>query len=181
MQIKFRTMEQKNKCIFLDRDGVLNKDRVDYVYRMEDLIIFDEVAESLKMLKDAGYLLIVITNQSGISKGLFTETNVWNIYNKMQEVSENALDDMYFCKHHPKFTGVSLCRKPDSLMIEKAIAKYNIDPELSWMIGDKESDIQAGLKAQVRTIHIDNGKEKTNLAHFSVPDILAASKLILAS
>ena len=85
-----------NKCIFLDRDGVLNVDRVDYVYRVEDFIIPEGTIEALQKLKNAGYLLIVITNQSGIAKGIYTREDVMKCHRYLQEQCGNILDDIYF-------------------------------------------------------------------------------------
>lgn len=144
----------KNKCVFLDRDGVLNKDRPDYVYRIEDMIIPTGVVEALQALKAAGYLLIVITNQAGIAKGLYSRQDVRNFHQHFQAQCQDLLDDLYFSPHHPDVNSRSLTRKPDSLMLEKAMSKYNIDPNSSWMIGDKIGDVQAGQKAGVRTIQI---------------------------
>jgi D-glycero-D-manno-heptose 1,7-bisphosphate phosphatase len=170
---------QKTKCIFLDRDGVLNEDCPDYLYELSKLVIPEGVPEALKMLKAAGYLLIVVTNQAGIARGLYTAENVMNIHNAMQQVSDNALDDIYFSPHHPQFSGASLSRKPGSLMLEKAIAKYNIDPSLSWMIGDRERDMEAGKNAGVRTVHIVSPGESSS-GDFAAANLLEAAKLILA-
>ena len=166
------------KCIFLDRDGVLNEDRVDYVYKIEDYIIPDGVVDGLNLLKKAGYLLIVITNQAGIAKGLYSRQDVLNCYNFLQSQCGGVIDDIYFCCHHPKYTSESLLRKPDSLMIEKAMAKYNIDASHSYMIGDAERDVKAGIKAGIKTIHITTGKENTELADYSFSNLLEASKFI---
>lgn len=143
-----------NKCIFLDRDGVLNQDSPEYLYCTDDLIITDETVKALQKLKEAGYLLIVITNQAGIAKGLYNKEDVVKCHEFLQEKCGNVIDDLYFCPHHPDFDTNSLLRKPDSLMIEKAMAKHQIDPNQSWMIGDQERDVQAGKKAGVRTIRI---------------------------
>ena len=166
------------KCIFLDRDGVLNIDRVDYVYRLEDLIIPEGAIEALKRFKAAGYLLIVITNQSGIAKGIYTREDVWKCHNYFQEQCGNLLDDIYFSPHHEKFNSASLTRKPDSLMIEKAIAKYKIDRDASWMIGDAHRDIKAGKKAGVKTIHLTK-KPEESLSELTTSDLLKASELVL--
>ncbi|WP_337044205.1 D-glycero-alpha-D-manno-heptose-1,7-bisphosphate 7-phosphatase [Emticicia sp. 17c] len=166
------------KCIFLDRDGVLNEDRPDYVYKIEDYIIPDGVVDGLNLLKNAGYLLIVITNQAGIAKGLYTQEDVLNCHHFLQSQCGGVIDDIYFCKHHPKYSSESLLRKPDSLMLEKAIAKYNIDITNSYMIGDAERDVKAGKKAGVRTIHINTGKESTDLADFRFGSLLEASRFI---
>ena len=169
----------KNKCIFLDRDGVLNVDRVDYVYRMEEFIIPPGVGEALRALKDAGYLLIVITNQSGIAKGIYKREDVYLIHNAIQEGTGVQLDDIYFCPYHEKFDSHSLTRKPGSLMIEKAAAKYEVDMEASWMVGDHERDITAGTRAGLRTIRLAPSGTETKATHL-VDDLLAASKIILA-
>lgn len=169
----------KNKCIFLDRDGVLNVDRVDYVYRIEEFIIPPGVGEALRALKDAGYLLIVITNQSGIAKGIYQREDVYMIHNAIQAGTGVELDDIYFCPYHEKFDSHSLTRKPGSLMIEKAAAKYEVDMEASWMVGDHERDITAGTRAGLRTIRLAPLGTETKATHL-VDDLLAASKIILA-
>ncbi len=141
-----------NKCVFLDRDGVLNQDLEGYLWN-PDLLEFPEgVAEGLKQLKQEGYLLIVITNQAGIAKGAYHAADVLSVHQRMQEAYGNLLDDLYFAPHHPEYSSRSLSRKPGSLLLEKAIAKYGIRKELSWMIGDRESDVKAGKNAGVRTI-----------------------------
>jgi D-glycero-D-manno-heptose 1,7-bisphosphate phosphatase len=169
----------KNKCIFLDRDGVLNVDRVDYVYRMEEFIIPPGVGEALRALKDAGYLLVIITNQSGIAKGVYKREDVYMIHQAIQDGTGVELDDIYFCPYHEKFDSHSLTRKPGSLMIEKAVAKYNVDMDASWMVGDHERDITAGTRAGLRTIRLAPAGTETKATHL-VDDLLAASKIIVA-
>lgn len=169
----------KNKCIFLDRDGVLNVDRVDYVYRMEEFIIPPGVGEALRALKDAGYLLVIITNQSGIAKGVYKREDVFMIHQAIQDGTGVELDDIYFCPYHEKFDSHSLTRKPGSLMIEKAAAKYEVDMDASWMVGDHERDITAGTRAGLRTIRLAPQGTETKATHL-VDDLLAASKIILA-
>ena len=167
----------KQKCIFLDRDGVINRDKVDYVWKPEELFIIDGVPQALKDLKKAGYLLVIITNQSGIAKGLFKKSDVMNIHSLVQEVADNALDDIYMAPYHESVHN-SLSRKPGSLMFERAIAKYNIDPTQSWMIGDKERDLVPGKKFGMKTILVDNPKEST-YADYYAENLLAASEIIL--
>jgi D-glycero-D-manno-heptose 1,7-bisphosphate phosphatase len=168
----------QSKCVFLDRDGVLNKELGDYLTRLEDLIIPEGVPEGLKLLKDAGFLLIVITNQAGIAKGLYGPELVYAIHEQMQEASGRILDDLYFSPYHPDFSGKSLSRKPDSLLIEKAIAKYDINPDGSWMIGDRSRDMEAGHKAGLRTIHVVTGNENS-AGEFAAANLLEAAKIIL--
>jgi len=168
-----------NKCVFLDRDGVLNEDCADYVYRRADCHIPEGVAEALSLLKAAGYLLIVITNQAGIAKRLYTRSEVQDIFDFIQESTGHHLHALYFCPHHPQYDTQSLLRKPDSLMIEKAMAKYQIDPAQSWMVGDAERDVLAGQKAGVRTIHITTLSNSP--AEKSVNSLLEAARYILSN
>ncbi|QHV98991.1 D-glycero-alpha-D-manno-heptose-1,7-bisphosphate 7-phosphatase [Spirosoma endbachense] len=168
-----------SKCVFLDRDGVLNEDRTDYVYRVEDFIIPDGVPEALRLLKDAGYLLIVITNQAGIAKGLYTRDDVMACYNYLQEQCGQVIDDIYYCPHHPKYDTESLTRKPGSLLLEKAMAKYNITPDESWMIGDALRDMQAGKRVGVRTVRIAHEPELSAECDGSAPNLLEASRIVL--
>ncbi|MBI1267324.1 MAG: HAD-IIIA family hydrolase [Cryomorphaceae bacterium] len=146
-----------NKAIFLDRDGVLNHDPGDYTMSLEEFHILPGVLDALKRLHDAGYLLIIITNQAGISKGLYTHDTVREIHAYFTRVCKEAGIDItaiYYSPHHEAF-GKSLTRKPGSLMIERGLARYNIDAKKSWMIGDKQRDLDAAAKADVRGILID--------------------------
>jgi D-glycero-D-manno-heptose 1,7-bisphosphate phosphatase len=168
-----------NKCVFLDRDGVLNEDRTDYVYRVEDMVIPEGVSEGLQLLKQAGYMLIVITNQAGIAKGLYTREDVMRCYEHLQERCGNVIDDIYYCPHHPDYDTRSLLRKPDSLMLEKAIAKYNIDIQNSWMFGDALRDMQAGRRVGVRTVRITHTIPQPHEDDGYAADLLEASRLVL--
>lgn len=145
----------------MDRDGVLNQDIEGYLYRAEDIVIPTGVIEGLRQMKQAGYLLIVITNQAGIAKGLYSREDVWKCHQYFQEQCGQLLDDLYFCPHHPDYNSESLGRKPNSLLLEKAIAKYNIDVENSWMVGDRARDVQAGRRVGVRTIQLCETPEKS--------------------
>lgn len=170
------TTEQR--CVFLDRDGVLNEDLGTYLFRPEDLVIPEDVAEALKLLKDAGYLLIVITNQAGIAKGMYDRNAVFEIHRLIQEKTGIQFDDLYYSPYHQDITQ-SLTRKPGTLMLEKAIAKYNIKKEMSWMIGDQSRDILAGKKAGLRTIYL-NSSQNENEADHSTASLLYAAKFVLA-
>ncbi|PWJ54737.1 D-glycero-D-manno-heptose 1,7-bisphosphate phosphatase [Dyadobacter jejuensis] len=172
-------VQPKNKCVFLDRDGVLNEDLNDYLYKLEDLVIPDGVGEALQALKKAGYLLIVITNQAGIAKGLYQADAVYAIHERIQQAGGHVIDDLYFSPHHPEYSGQSLTRKPDSLLLEKAMAKYHIDPLQSWMIGDRSRDMQAGKKIGAQTIHILPTPEGST-GDFHATSLLEASKIILS-
>ena len=146
-----------NKAVFLDRDGVVNRELGHYCERHEDFEILEDVGEAVKVLKDAGFLVIVISNQGGIAKGLYSEADVNEMHKKLcQCVSEHGatIDDFYFCPHHDSVSRC-LCRKPNSLMIEKAMAVYDINPSKSYMIGDGERDIEAAEHAGIRGILIE--------------------------
>ncbi len=170
-----------NKAVFLDRDGVLNEDNPNYVWEIEKFKILPRVPEAIRLLKEAGYILIVVTNQSGIAKGLYTEADVLKCYAYLQEVCDGAIDAHYFAPYHPKYDSESLTRKPDSLMIEKAIAKYNLSRQDSWLVGDSERDIIAAQKQQIRTIKVRTGKNETlpTQTDFWAEDLYAASQMIL--
>ena len=172
------SMLPKTKCVFLDRDGVLNEDLNDYLHKLAELVIPEGVPQALKLLKEAGYLLIVITNQAGIAKGLYQADAVYAIHERMQEVSGGALDDIYFSPYHEKYSGRSLSRKPDSLMLEKAIAKYNIDYQQSWMVGDRDRDMEAGKKVGLKTIQVIPEKE-TSTGDYAAVNLFEAAKIIL--
>jgi D-glycero-D-manno-heptose 1,7-bisphosphate phosphatase len=145
-----------SKAIFLDRDGVINREQGDYTYLLEEFKINEGVLEALEIFYKAGYLLIVISNQSGVAKGLYTTDQV-DYLNLHFERKLNArgikLTEFYFCPHHPTVSRC-LCRKPDSLMLEKAIARFQIDPRQSYFIGDAVRDKEAGDKVGLNTILI---------------------------
>ncbi len=146
-----------NKAVFLDRDGVINRELGDYVKNPASFLLNDGVGETLRKWAEDGYLLIVITNQGGIAKGLYSEKTLHAIHEKMLQLlaqDDVTLTAIYHCPHHPS-TGECLCRKPDSLLLEKALARFHIDPAKSFFIGDKERDILAGLKAGVKGIRIE--------------------------
>ncbi len=126
-----------NKCVFLDRDGVLNQEIGTYVYRPEELVIPEGVPLALQMLKNAAYKLVVVTNQAGIAKGLYSRKELIQCYQFIQDACNGVLDALYFCPYHPKYDSESLSRKPGSLLLEKAVARFAIDPLQSWMIGDR--------------------------------------------
>ncbi|MFN3380357.1 MAG: D-glycero-alpha-D-manno-heptose-1,7-bisphosphate 7-phosphatase [Runella zeae] len=168
----------KQKCVFLDRDGVLNQDLDGYLYQVEEMIIPEGVVEGLQQMKKAGYLLIVVTNQAGIAKGLYTREDVWKCHQYFQEQCGYLLDDLYYCSHHPDYDSRSLMRKPGSLMLEKAIAKYDIDITASWMVGDRDRDMQAGKRAGVQTIHLTPDPNKS-AGDKHASNFLAATQLVI--
>ena len=144
------------KAIFLDRDGVINVER-GYTHRLEDFVILPDLIEVLQLLQKKEYLLIVISNQSGIAKGLYKQTDVEILHKFMvEEFTKNGikLSEIYYCVHHPDVTKC-ICRKPDSLFVEKGLARFDIDAKQSYFIGDKERDTEAAEKAGVKGILIE--------------------------
>ena len=148
----------RQRAVFLDRDGVINFEKGKYTYEPEEFQINEGLFEALEILKKRGFLFIVITNQGGIGLNLYTHAHV----NKLNLMLTNILSakgieltEIYYCPHHPK-SGNCLCRKPDSLLIEKALARFNLDPSGSYMIGDKERDIEAAEKAGIRGVLINS-------------------------
>ena len=170
-------MSKINKCVFLDRDGVLNEDRIDYSYDLSHFRILPGVPESLRRLKEAGFLLIVVTNQSGIAQGLYTQQQMQQCHDYLQQVCANTIDHFYFCPYHPSVTE-SLARKPGTLMFEKAIAKYGIEPGRSWMIGDKEGDIIPAKSLGIRTIRVGIYLEKESGGDQCAKDLHEALQII---
>ena len=145
------------KAIFLDRDGTINNNCDHYyIWQKEELLLNPGVIEALSELKSRGYLLIVISNQGGISKGEFSAHDVDKLHEHLRSMLKKEgieLDEIYYCPHH-HLVEACLCRKPLPLMIEKALARFGIDPKASWMIGDAERDVEAGKAAGLRTILI---------------------------
>jgi len=139
------------KALFLDRDGVINKEK-NYLYRIEDFEFIDGVFETCKYFQNQGYLIIVITNQAGIARGKYTEFDFevltkWML-SKFQENGIN-ISKVYHCPHHPDFSGNCDCRKPNPGMILQAQKEFNVDLKNSILVGDKNSDIEAGLNAGI--------------------------------
>lgn len=171
-----------NKAVFLDRDGVLNEEIGNYVWTLDKFKIVDGIIDVLQKLKKEGYKLIVVTNQAGIAKGLYGHEDVKKMHDHFQEQSGNAIDHFYYAPGHPSVSE-SLMRKPDSLMWEKAMAKFNIDPAQSWMIGDKERDLMPAKKFGIKTIRVflegfyEEGEE--TIGDYGVKDVREIENIIL--
>jgi histidinol-phosphate phosphatase family protein len=157
-------MIKKNKAVFLDRDGVLNKKREDYVKSIKELEIFPNIAEEISKLKMKGFLIIVITNQSVINRQIITIKELEEIHLTIQKFlkkSKTCIDKFYFCPHRPDEN--CECRKPNPGLIKQAINEFSIDASKSWMIGDSITDIQAGEKAGCETIFLKQNDSFTNV------------------
>jgi len=152
-------LNDKLKAIFLDRDGVINKE-VNYLSNPDEFELIEGSLKALKILKEKGFLLIVITNQAGIARGYFTEETLSQVHYKMNELLKKdniVLDEIYYCPHHPEFTIKCNCRKPNPGMILEAQQKYNIDLKNSYMVGDTLNDIETGINANCKTVLVLTG------------------------
>mgnify|MGYP000563138652 CR=1 FL=1 len=143
----------QRKMIFLDRDGILNTERGTYTFDLAHFSMVEGIGSALKSLKDKGYGFAVVTNQGGITKGIYAREEMHQINQAIaRHLSDFSIDieEFYYCPHHTDF-GRCLCRKPDSLLLEKAIARSHAAVDRSWFIGDKERDMEAGRKAGLQT------------------------------
>ena len=157
-----------NKAIFLDRDGTINIDH-GYVHQIDDFEFIEGSINALKKLKEMGYLLVLVTNQSGIARGYFTEAQFLQLTEWMDwSLAEQGVDfdGIYYCPHHPdgkgEFKEDCPCRKPKPGMLLDAMKALNIDPQQSVMVGDKIEDIKAGINAKVKiNVLVRTGKPVT--------------------
>jgi len=174
-----------NKAVFLDRDGVLNhteiRDGKPYApTRVEDFKLFDDVEGSIRLLKDAGFLLVVVTNQPDVGNGFVEQSVVEEMNDRM--MAKLPLDDIRVCFH--KQTDNCECRKPKPGMLIDAATALNIDLRTSFMVGDRGGDVKAGKAAGCKTIFIDRGykeTKKSTKADFTAYSIVDAVSQILNS
>ena len=162
-----------NRAVFLDRDGTMAID-VSYCSRPEDFELFPNTARAIKLLNEHGYKVIVVTNQSGIARGYFTEGTLAQIHQKMRgELAEEGagIDGIYYCPHHPDDN--CECRKPEPKMVRQAVNEHDIDLKRSFVAGDKPLDIQLGKKVGCRTVLIASDTGETE-AESCLPDYTAA-------
>ena len=185
-----------NKCkqpaVFLDRDGTINVEK-DYLHKIEDFEFIPGAPEAIKRLKEAGFLVIVVSNQSGVGRGYFDEQAVDKLHRHMQSklaVHNTSIDAFYFCPHHPEkglgnYKVVCDCRKGEPGMLLQAAKEYDIDLQKSFMIGDKLADIEAGQRAGCHALLVLTGYGQSVLSKaeaFTVDkclDLYCAATLIL--
>lgn len=183
-RVEARNLKNKQKAIFLDRDGTINR-YVGFLRSVNDFELIPGAAETIKKINEAGYLAIVVTNQPVVAHGEVTFDELEEIHNKMETLlgAEGAyLDAIYFCPHHPHkgYAGEVPdlkfdcdCRKPKPGMLIKAARDFNIDLSQSWMIGDGENDMKAGRAAGCRTVFIGSGTFGQDLSVHSLQEFIS--------
>lgn len=179
------------RAVFIDRDGTLNVEK-DYLYRAEDCELIPGAVDAVRRLHEAGWLVVVVTNQSGVARGYYSEQDVAQLHRHMAaELASGGgqVAGWYYCPHHPAgnepYNRQCHCRKPFPGMLLQAARELGIDLSRSWMIGDKLVDVQAGLAAGCRTILVRTGygRQEASGAPADLPvcdDLAAAVELILA-
>jgi len=144
------------KALFLDRDGVINIEK-DYLYKIEDFEFIDGIFELCRYYQKLGFIIVVVTNQSGIARGYYSEDDFDKLTSWMlSEFSAHGIDikKVYYCPHHPDISGACSCRKPNPGMFLSASKDLNIDLKNSILVGDKERDIKAALNAGLTTVYL---------------------------
>lgn len=186
--IQMRCLQNKQKAIFIDRDGTINK-KNGLVYKEEQFILEDCAVEAIRKINTSGYLAIVITNQPVVARGLCEVQDVLQIHKKMETLLGQEgvyLDDICFCPHHPdkgypeenpEYKISCHCRKPDIGMIEHCASLYNIDLSKSWMVGDTTVDIQTGKNAGLKTALVLTGEAGKDGKYIVKEDIVAKDLL----
>lgn len=151
------------RAVFVDRDGTINEEK-EYLYRTEDFAFIPGAPEAIRLLNEAGFLVIVVSNQSGVARGYYTEEDVHLLHRHIAALLEQSgarVDAWYYCPHHPAGRGSYAlpcrCRKPLPGMLLEAARRFDIDLESSFMIGDKLVDMQAGAAAGCRPILVRTG------------------------
>lgn len=182
-----------NDYILLDRDGVINEDPPHYAHRIDQLNIISGSAKAIRLLNEHSFKIIVITNQSGVAKGLYKEDDILRFHEAMQSrLNENGahIDAFYYCPHHinaivPEYRIECECRKPRSGLILHAAQDFKFDPGSSYLVGDKWSDIEAGRSVGCTTILVMTGHgseeyaKKKEGAHYITENLLSAVKEII--
>lgn len=161
------------KFLILDRDGTINPDK-GYVYKVEDMEFLPGVVDGLKKFQNAGFKFIVITNQAGIARGLYTEADMHVFHDKMSTELKRfgiEIEAFLFCPHHPEFTGDCACRKPKTGLIKSAEQRFGFNASEAIFIGDKDSDIELGKNCGGLTVLMANDKYPNKIK----PDFKAVS------
>lgn len=164
-------------AVFLDRDGVLVREKGYAAPSVDDMEIFPYAKECIDKIHDKGFLAVVITNQSGVANGLYTEDDLKEMNDLLME--KTGVDAVYYCPHHPegkigKYRCTCSCRKPRTGMIEAACADFDIDMQKSYMAGDRARDIKAGQNVGIRTALLESGYGTAGLEEAVVPDYICS-------
>ena len=175
------------RAVFLDRDGTIVED-VNYLADPEELRLLDGAAEALRRLQDAGFLLLVTTNQSGVARGYLSEDKLCHIHEVLRDMLREhgvRLDDCYYCPHLPDgpvehYARRCECRKPKPGLLEAAAREHGVQVGRSWVVGDSERDVEAGRRAGCRTILLSGEQHPETHAEAVVPDLSAAVDIILS-
>ncbi len=181
-------MQDKVKVLFLDRDGTINKDLGTYVSTREDFVLIERADEAIAMAREAGFRIVIITNQAGIARGIVTPEQVEDVnryLNELLALRQTSFDRCYYCPSHPDYPHPEYdrfidCRKPSPRMVEKAIDDFrleglDVDVAGSFFIGDKVVDVECGLRAGLRPILVRTGhnEEALCLERGVVPEYVA--------
>lgn len=149
------------KVLFLDRDGVINNDTGHYyIYRPDDFVLNEGFVEALQKLALAGFEFVVISNQGGVARGTYSKADVERVHSKFLSLMDDAgisILGIYYCPHHSDYE-TCLCRKPGSLLIEKAMARFDIDKATAILVGDNEKDMEAARNAGIRGVKIESNQ-----------------------
>lgn len=151
--------ERPVPAVFLDRDGTINVEK-HYLHRREDWEWIPGAQKAIRLLKEAGFFVIVVSNQAGIARGMYGPTEVDALHEFVQKdlaTMGAVIDAFFYCPHHPEFGLPCRCRKPAEAMIASAASQLNVNLSASWMVGDKMMDIQAGLAAGVTSLLVKTG------------------------
>lgn len=178
MQKKKKTLNKKqNKALFLDRDGIINVDH-GYIYKIEDFEFTEGLFELLQLFSKQGYLIFVVTNQSGIGRGYYTLEDFKTLTAWMTEQFRQygiKIEEVQYCPHAPEEN--CKCRKPNTGMVDNILKKYTLDLERSWLIGDKQSDIDLVKHAGIGS-SIAIGERPIHNATFSFSTILETKRFL---
>lgn len=175
--------DKKNRAVFLDRDGTINEE-VGYLSRLEELKIYENAAEAIRLMKQKGFLAVVITNQSGVARGFFSEDFIITVHNKINEYLKahgTSLDALYYCPHHPRYGNEHYrrecsCRKPQPGLLIKAAEDLDIDLKSSYVIGDMPRDMDIARRVGAKGVMVKTGYGK-NVVATSKPDYIAEDLL----
>lgn len=168
-------MGRMRPAVFLDRDGVMTVEEKKILLPSE-VRLYENTIESIRRLKDHGYLVLVVSNQSGVARNLFAESELIELNEKLKQ--ETGVDGIYYCPHHPEgivpeYAITCDCRKPKTGLIERACDDFSIDLKNSWMVGDRESDVLTGRAAGLRTILVKTGYGNDEIARGVTADMVA--------